>query len=80
MKIIIEDTLLQHLFNTESSKLVGKAMKRWEVLTNEDDRKKCIKELIYEGLRDIKDLIIMCSNSKEAIHLTKSKEKIDGIN
>jgi len=82
MEIKIEESLLIHIINSESSKLVGKTMKRWEVITNENDRKKEVKELIYEGLRDIRDLIITCSKSKYAISLdvVKSKESIHLIN
>ena len=75
MNINIDENLLKNIINAESSKLVGKVMRRWETLTNDEDRKKDIKDLIYEGLRDVRDLIIHCSNAKESIHLTLQNKK-----
>jgi len=34
--------------------LVGKVMKRFEILDNEEDRKKAIKEILYESARELK--------------------------
>jgi len=69
MNIIIDEQLLNIIFQQESSKLVGKCLKRFELSDNKEEIKKQIRELLYEGLRDIKDIIII--NGKESIRLTK---------
>ena len=74
-KISINENTFNNIFKTESAKLVGKIMRRWETLTNEEDRKKDVKDLIYEGLRDIRDLIIACSKVNEPIHLTVNESQ-----
>lgn len=79
-KIAITENLLKNIFNSESSKLVGKVMRRWETLTNENDRKSDVKDLIYEGLRDIRDLIIACSKVNEPINLKIENKKSEGKN
>jgi uncharacterized protein with HEPN domain len=58
MLLKITPEYLEELINFESSKLVGKAMKRFEILGERDSIKKELKELIYESFRDIRDLII----------------------
>ena len=68
MNIIIDEQLLNIIFQQESSKLVGKCLKRFELSDNKEEIKKQIRELLYEGLRDIKDIIII--NGKESIRLT----------
>jgi len=73
-KISLSESLLNQIFQQESSKLVGKCLKRFELSDNKEEIKKQVKEILYEGLRDIKDYII--TYGKEAINLTiKSKEQ-----
>jgi len=48
---------LEELCNFESSKLVGKCMKRFEIITDREILRKNIKELIYESFRDVKDIL-----------------------
>jgi hypothetical protein len=48
---------LEQVLPHEASKLVGKCMKRFEILDSKDILKKEIKELIYESLRDLIQII-----------------------
>lgn len=70
-KISLSESLLNQIFQQESSKLVGKCLKRFELSDNKDEIKKQVKEILYEGLRDIKDYIT--TYGKEAINLTIQK-------
>lgn len=79
-EIKINKNLLNKIIEKESAKLVGKCMKRFEISEDKDEIKKQIKEILYESMRDVMDLIIACSMANEPIHLTKSKEKNDGTN
>lgn len=72
-KIEINLKTLNNIFNKEAQKLVGKCMKRFELSDNKDDIKKQVKEILYEGLRDIQDIIEACSG-KEGLRLTKGEE------
>jgi hypothetical protein len=67
--IIIDETLLRHIFDIESKKIVGKACKRFELSDNKEEIKKQIRELLYEFMRDLQDILII--NGKEGINLTK---------
>lgn len=53
-ELIIE--YLDSLFSTEGPKLVGKCLKRFEIIENRELLKKDIKELIYEEFRDLKEI------------------------
>ena len=48
------DQLIRHM----SKKVVGKSMKRFEIHDNVQVLKNEMRELIYEGFRDLKDLLI----------------------
>jgi hypothetical protein len=72
-KISLSEFLLNQIFQQESSKLVGKCLKRFELSDNKDEIKKQVKEILYEGLRDIKDFII--AYGKESIHLINKDEQ-----
>jgi hypothetical protein len=52
---------------------VGKVCKRFELSTDKEEIKKQVKEILYESLRDIRDIINLYG--KESIRLTQSKEK-----
>lgn len=54
----IPEQSLDFIIESTSKKLVGKAMKRFEIHDNVVVLKKEIRELLYEGLRDLKDLLI----------------------
>lgn len=56
---------LKLIFEKESSKIVGKVMRRFEIFSNLDSIKQDVKELLYESLRDLKDLIILAGMGKE---------------
>ena len=70
IKIILTESLLNTIFDQESKKIVGKCMKRFELTDDKELIKKEIKELLYEALRDIKDILLL---NKEAIKLTKKE-------
>jgi len=69
-KIIINESLLRQIFDQESKKIVGICMKRFEIHNNPEDQKKAIKEVLYESLRNILDIIVL--NGKEGISLTNT--------
>lgn len=72
-KIIINEDLLNQIFKLESTKTVGKVLKRFDLSNNKEEIKKQVKEIMYEAYRDIRDIIVL--NGKESIHLTiQSKE------
>ena len=73
-KIILERQTLENILGSEAKKLVGKCMKRFELSENKEDIKKQVKEILYESIRDIQDLIIACSG-KESIRLTNIDQK-----
>ena len=70
-KIKIEENLLRQIFEQEAKKIVGICMKRFEIHKNPEDQKKAIKEVLYESLRNILDIIIF--NGKEGINLINTK-------
>ena len=71
-KIIIDESMLRQIFDLESKKTVGTCLKRFEIHSNPEDQKKAIKEVLYENLRNIQDMIILYG--KESIRLSPSKE------
>lgn len=56
LKIKEED--LDELISFQAKSLVGKICKRFEILESKEDIKKESKELIYEGMRQLKDLFV----------------------
>ena len=60
-KYTISKEHLDTLILESSIALCGKVMKRFEKLDTNDNRKKVIKELIYENHRDLKKIIIAFS-------------------
>ncbi len=54
----LNNDYLDVLIGLQSKKLVGKSMKRFEILPSPEAIKSAVKELIYESYRDFKDLII----------------------
>lgn len=54
MNIIeLDSNFIKQLLNSSSTILVGRILKRFELLENKEDLKKNIKELIYEHFRDL---------------------------
>jgi hypothetical protein len=72
IKIVIDEKLLNQIFQLESVKLVGKCLKRFELTDDKELIKKEIKELLYEGLRDIRDMLSIYG--KDSIRLSPCKE------
>ena len=57
--------LLNQIINLESSKVVGKVMKRFEITNSTMVLKSEVKELIYEGFRDARDMLALASKGIE---------------
>jgi len=74
----IDSDILKDVFKSESQKLVGKCMKRFELSDNKEEIKKQVKELIYESMRDELDLIIAHAKNNSEVYLTNSKEIKNG--
>lgn len=70
----ISERYLDELISFESKKLVGKVLKRYEIVSDKDTLKSEIKELVYEQFRDLKDLIIAYNKGYE-ISIFKFKQK-----
>jgi len=76
--MILSKDELDNIIQLSSKKLVGKAMKRFEIIQDQPTLKKNIKELIYENYRDLKDLLDASSvghNVSIFDFKTKCKEK-----
>lgn len=71
-RLKIEESTLNYICQKEASKIVGKCMKRFELSNDKEVIKSEIKELLYEFVRDLRDIIAI--NGKEAIHLINQKE------
>ena len=56
---------LEELTDFESKKLVGKILKRYEIVRDRDTLKSELKELIYEEFRQIRDLILAYNKGYE---------------
>ena len=54
----ISEEYLKELIDYTSKSLVGKLLKRFEIIDNRDIIKKDAKELIYEEFRQLRDLIL----------------------
>lgn len=77
-KEVKDETLeyLESIISVESSKLVGKIMKRFEIIDNKDVLKKEIKELVYENSRELLDIVEAYSKGIESTYfIFKNKEK-----
>jgi len=61
----IDDKYLKELIEQVSKSVVGKVMKRSEILDKKEDIKSCSKELIYEGFRDLKNLLFAHARGQE---------------
>ena len=70
---------LDQVISAEFPKLVGKIMKRFEILDDKDHLKKEIKELIYEGSREMQDIFYAYSKGLEVSYWAR-KEKTNGTN
>jgi hypothetical protein len=69
---------LQEVSSYESQKLVGKCLKRFEILEDRETLKKEIRELVYESFRDLKDIFDSYGKGIEVSYfkfIKKDKEK-----
>jgi len=73
-QIIIEENELEDILKLCSSKLMGKVMKRFEIVQDVNVLKLEVKELIYEGYRDFRD-ILLASNRGHSVSIYKFKTK-----
>ena len=67
MELKIQETYLDELMDSVGRSLVGKVCRRFEIHENKDDIKREAKELIYESLRQFKELL---KAHAEGINLT----------
>jgi len=54
-EITISQEFLEYILSTSAKTLVGKVAKRFELMTNKDEIKIHVKELIYENFRDLEE-------------------------
>jgi len=74
-ELTVSEVYLKELIDYVGSSTVGKIMKRHEILSGRDDLiKKATKELVYEGFRELRDLIIAHDNGRN-ITIFKFKQK-----
>ena len=58
MELKISEDYLKELLDYVSRSLVGKLLKRFEIIDNKEIIKNESKELVYEQFRELRDLII----------------------
>ena len=74
-ELTVSEEYLKELLDYVGSATVGKIMKRHEILgKNGDAVKLATKELIYEGFRELRDLIIAHNKGRD-ITIFKFKNK-----
>lgn len=64
----IREADLDELISYQAKALVGKICKRFEILESKEDIKREAKELVYEGMRQVKELVIAYNSG---LHLTQ---------
>ena len=57
MVLNIDDEYLKELLEYSSKSLVGKLLKRFEIIDDKETIKRDAKELIYEQFRQLRDLV-----------------------
>ena len=68
---------LDTIFTKEFAKLVGKLLKRVEILEDKEYLKKEIKELIYESSREMRDIFLAYSAGLEVSYFSfVNKQKL----
>ena len=71
--IYIDVGLLKSIVDSESKKLCGIIMKRYEIIEDKEILKREIKELIYEGYRNVRDILLTHGKTDKAIELDFKK-------
>ena len=67
---------LDELIDFESKKLVGKVLKRFEIIEDKNVLKANVKELVYEEFRSFRDLILSYQQGYEvSIYKFTNKNK-----
>lgn len=61
----ISQGYLNELFDFVSRRMCGKILKRFEIIENKEILKSNVKELIYEEMRDFKDLFLAYQHGYE---------------
>jgi len=75
-KLAISEEYFQELLDFIGRSTVGKIMKRFEIIENKDILKIEIKELIYEEIRNLKNLILAHDKGLNITQFNfKTKEK-----
>ena len=68
----IKEEYLEELLDFVGRSMVGKIMKRFEIIENKEILKTEIKELVYEEIRHFKNLILAYD---KGLHITQFKIK-----
>ena len=76
--IQLNESFIRQVFKHESNRIVGTCLKRFEIHTNPEEQKKAIKEVLYENLRNLMDIIILNGRESMVIEIQKSKELQNG--
>lgn len=73
----ISENYLQELIDYTSKSLVGKLLKRFEIIEDKNVIKKDAKELIYEEFRQLRDLIKAHNEGRDLTQIKfKTKENL----
>jgi hypothetical protein len=72
-KIILDEQTIYAIFEQESKRIVGTCLHRFETHTTPEEQKKAIKDVLYENLRVLRDMVII--NGKDSIHLVSNDKK-----
>jgi hypothetical protein len=70
-RIKLTEETLNQIIDQEARKMVGIALKRFELIEDKEVLKKELKEVIYESFRNVRDMVRTVG--KEAINLTIQK-------
>lgn len=74
----IDSDYLKELLDYTGKSLVGKLLKRFEILENKDAIKAEAKELIYEEIRQLRDLVYAHNRGLNITQFRFSKPGEDG--
>lgn len=75
--LYLKDETLRDIIDFSAKKIVGKIMKRFEIIVDKDILKKEIKELLYENARDVSDLIYTAGKGIDPITKFNFTKKAD---
>jgi len=67
-RLKLTEETLNGIIDQEARKTVGIALKRFELIEDKEVLKKELKEIIYESMRNVRDMVRAVG--KEAINLT----------